>query len=48
MRTWPKAVLIEDCFQTHWKEDCLALMKERGYREEFRGKLNVGLVRAGP
>ena len=44
---WPKAVLIEDCFQDHWKENCIDLMTERGYRMEFRGKLNIGLVRAG-
>ena len=43
---WPKAVLIEDCFQDHWKENCIDLMTERGYRMEFRGKLNIGLVRA--
>jgi FkbM family methyltransferase len=42
---WPRAVLIEDCFQNHWKEDCVAFMKGVGYREAFRGKLNVGLVR---
>jgi FkbM family methyltransferase len=41
---WPKAVLIEDCFTNHWREDCIAVMKQLGYRERFRGKLNVGLV----
>jgi FkbM family methyltransferase len=41
---WPKALLIEHACRAHWKEDCLAFALANGYREEFRSKLNAGLV----
>ena len=41
---WPRAVLIEDCFKDKWRRDCVAFLKERGYRQEMRGELNLGLA----
>lgn len=41
---WPKALLIEHACRAHWQEDCLAFTLANGYREEFRSKLNAGLV----
>lgn len=40
---WPRAVIIEDS-SSIWKENCLQFMRENGYREVWRTRLNIGLV----
>ena len=41
---WPRAILIEDNAAL-WRRDCLGALRDRGYREAWRTRLNLGLVR---
>lgn len=41
---WPRAILIEDNAAL-WRQDCVGALRERGYREAWRSRLNVALVR---
>ncbi|MGJ5203962.1 FkbM family methyltransferase [Bradyrhizobium sp. HKCCYLR20261] len=42
---WPRAVVIEHLSRDEWRQDCLADMISRGYREVGRTRSNTLLVR---
>ena len=42
---WPRGVVIEHLSREEWRQDCIADMVARGYREERRTRSNTILVR---
>jgi FkbM family methyltransferase len=43
---WPRAVVIEHLSRDEWKQDCIADMIARGYRETGRNRSNTFLLRS--
>jgi FkbM family methyltransferase len=41
---WPKAMVIEHACSRFWGEDCIVLLKSKGYREVWRNRLNTALL----
>lgn len=43
---FPKIIIIEHAMNDGWTRDCLALLRETGYRETWRGSLNAAYTLA--